>query len=194
MADLRICSIDGCGKPLKARGWCNAHWRRWNRNGDPLAGMTAQGDPLKFISSVDPANLGEECLLWPYARLPNGYGHLWIDGVDTLASRYICEKFNGPAPTDAHEAAHLCGKGHLACIHPLHLAWKTHAENEADKLIHGTHHRGERCPTAKLTERDVKEIRSLKGSMLGREVADLYGVTRWTVFDIWKRHIWAWLD
>lgn len=33
---VKTCSIDGCGKPMKARGWCNAHWGAWKRYGDPL--------------------------------------------------------------------------------------------------------------------------------------------------------------
>lgn len=194
MATKRICSIDGCGKPLKARGWCNAHLKRWARHGDPLAGATAQGEPLRFIMSLDHSQVGDECIKWPYATLPNGYGHLWVDGTDTLASRYVCEREHGPAPTPEHEAAHSCGKGHEGCINRRHLTWKTRVENNADKLVHGTHHRGERCPTVKLTELQVREILALKGKMLGREVGELYGVTRWTVFSIWKRRIWSWLE
>lgn len=37
MAD-RTCSIDGCDRPVKGRGWCDPHYKRWWRNGDPLAG------------------------------------------------------------------------------------------------------------------------------------------------------------
>lgn len=29
----RLCSIDDCGKPFLARGWCSAHWTRWKRYG-----------------------------------------------------------------------------------------------------------------------------------------------------------------
>ena len=32
---MSVCSIPGCGKPARARGWCNTHWRRWRRHGDP---------------------------------------------------------------------------------------------------------------------------------------------------------------
>ncbi len=39
------------------------------------------------------------------------------------------------------------------------LMWKTHAENCADKLIHGTDHRGEKSGTAKLTKQIVLAIR-----------------------------------
>ncbi len=38
MATSRICSIDGCGKPVKARGWCKAHHLRFLRHGSPTAG------------------------------------------------------------------------------------------------------------------------------------------------------------
>ena len=30
------CSIEGCEKPAKGRGWCAAHWLRWRKYGDPL--------------------------------------------------------------------------------------------------------------------------------------------------------------
>ncbi|WP_231848666.1 HNH endonuclease [Sphingobium sp. SYK-6] len=35
MADERVCSIDGCGKKVKGRGWCAAHLWRFHNHGDP---------------------------------------------------------------------------------------------------------------------------------------------------------------
>lgn len=32
------CSIEGCGEPAAARGWCKYHYGNWYRRGDPLAG------------------------------------------------------------------------------------------------------------------------------------------------------------
>lgn len=32
------CSIPGCSGSARARGWCLAHWKRWQRHGDPLGG------------------------------------------------------------------------------------------------------------------------------------------------------------
>lgn len=29
------CTVEGCGKPTVARGWCAAHYRRWRRKGEP---------------------------------------------------------------------------------------------------------------------------------------------------------------
>ena len=34
------CSIDGCERPAATRGWCNAHYIRWRRSGDPLGCST----------------------------------------------------------------------------------------------------------------------------------------------------------
>lgn len=33
----RECAIDGCGKPVRARGWCRHHYFQWWAHGDPLA-------------------------------------------------------------------------------------------------------------------------------------------------------------
>lgn len=32
------CTIRDCGKPSVARGWCEGHYRRWRRHGNPLGG------------------------------------------------------------------------------------------------------------------------------------------------------------
>lgn len=39
------CSVDGCGKPKNARGFCRTHYERWRRYGDALA-------PLKRINGI----------------------------------------------------------------------------------------------------------------------------------------------
>lgn len=35
MATERPCAVDGCDRPVLARGWCNAHYKRWSLYGDP---------------------------------------------------------------------------------------------------------------------------------------------------------------
>lgn len=35
------CSVDKCEKPTIAQGYCESHYRRWRRYGDPLAGRAA---------------------------------------------------------------------------------------------------------------------------------------------------------
>jgi len=31
-----LCTIPGCGKPHRSRGWCIMHWKRWRKWEDPL--------------------------------------------------------------------------------------------------------------------------------------------------------------
>lgn len=35
-----ICTVEGCGKPHEAKGFCKAHYRKFKTYGDPLAGRT----------------------------------------------------------------------------------------------------------------------------------------------------------
>lgn len=39
------CSISGCGRPVKSRGWCTAHYERWRRTGDPETPHRSPGRP-----------------------------------------------------------------------------------------------------------------------------------------------------
>jgi hypothetical protein len=64
----------------------------------------------------------------------------------------------------------------------------------ADMVRHGRSNRGERSPTAKLTEVQVKEIRSkLKGGMLPKDIAPQYDLHTVTVRDIRRGKLWGWL-
>lgn len=33
------CTVDGCERPVKARGWCKMHYTRWHVHGDPLVAL-----------------------------------------------------------------------------------------------------------------------------------------------------------
>ena len=136
MATKPLCSIPGCCKPHLARGWCKAHYRRWQRHGDPLGGRPRQA--RRYLDEVVLTYEGDQCLLWPYGKDRYGYGKIWNGRKKVGLHRLVCEITNGPAPTPKHEAAHSCGNGHLGCCTKRHLSWETHAENMADKIRHGT--------------------------------------------------------
>lgn len=187
------CSIEGCGKPQRARTYCSAHYQRWKRHGDPLEGGTPTGEPEQFYQDVVRPYEGDDCLIWPYSRSEGGYGLIWRDVRMERVCRLVCEEDKGTPPTPEHEAAHSCGKGHLGCVTRRHLSWKTHAENMADTLVHGTHSRGERSTSAKLTEVQVREIRSLKGKFTQKQVSEKYGISPTNVSAIQAGKAWAWL-
>lgn len=193
MAHSPLCSIPDCGKPSVLRGWCNAHYRRWQKHGDPLGGRY-RDYAHRYYREIVLTYEGDDCLIWPFTRGYNGYAMLTDGNKSRLVSRRVCEEEHGPAPTPKHEAAHSCGKGHEGCVNRHHLSWKTPKANRADKLIHGTHNRGERHRMAKLTEDRVRAIRSLVGGHLSqRAVAEQFGVSEGLVSLIVSRKVWGWL-
>jgi hypothetical protein len=114
--------------------------------------------------------------------------HLYVDRVRTpkLVHALVAEAFIGPRPPGA-EVRH--GDGQKQNCHADNLSYGTHSENENDKLLHGTRHRGESSVSAKLTEADVLKIRSLRG-VPQQELADTYGVTFSNISAIQLRKSW----
>lgn len=107
-------------------------------------------------------------------------------------SRYICNLAHG-APVLGHVARHTCGNGKLGCVNPNHLQWGTKKEDVRDAIEAGTFPHGETNGQSKLTEGDVRKIRSLKGKYFQRVVAERFGVTRRQIGRIQNRTDWAWL-
>jgi hypothetical protein len=137
---------------------------------------------------------GDDCLIWPYCKVHNGYGCINMNGRRHIVSRLVCAEVNGPPPTPAHEAAHSCGNGHLGCINPRHLSWKTRADNQKDRIFHGTHNRGERNHSAKLSKADVIAIKAMLGKVSQSEIAEKFGVNQSTIGRISTGEIWSWLE
>lgn len=194
MASNRVCSIRGCDKKVHAHDLCNTHYYRFRKHGDPEKGArTPLGMLPQFVESALAWD-SDECLFWPFGKNNQGYGILNVEGRSRLAHRSVCCRAHGPAPTPQHEAAHSCGNGHLGCVNPRHLRWATRAENEADKIIHGTLRRGEDCNWARLSEVDVREIRSLRGKIPQKSIAAKFGIDYRRVWEIQTRKRWAWLE
>ena len=137
---------------------------------------------------------GDGCVTWPYARDKSGIAKVRFKGRMQNAARVVCELVHGPAPDETSQAAHSCGLSHLACIAPWHISWKTPKENQADRVVHGTHGRGEKCPTAKLSAQDVADIRELAKSIVQRDIAAYYGIGQQHVSDIVRGKKWRSLE
>lgn len=194
MSKASLCSIHECGKNHYVKGFCCAHYTRLLRHSDPLGGGKSPGELQHFYEEVVLNYTADECLIWPYTRNKDGYGQMWHDRKLAYVHRLACEDANGAPPTTKHEAAHSCGKGHLGCVTKGHLVWKTSKENKADKLIHGTHNRGERCGTAKITEAQALEILALKGKESRKSIADRFGIGFQQVGKIHRGENWAWIQ
>lgn len=189
---VRNCSVENCKKPMRSLGLCKAHYQRQRKHGTPLGGRASPGELGRFYREVVLPYDKDDCLIWPYST-SRGYGQMWVDGEAVVVSRHLCEAILGPAPTPKHDAAHSCGNGKRGCVTAGHLSWKTRPDNSADKLMHGTHNRGERHSMAKITELQATEIRGLKGKETQTSVAARFGISRDNVSKIQNHKSWAWL-
>ena len=119
----RICTIEGCGRPHSARGWCVHHYGKWRRIGDPLHRTPTLLE--RFRAKVDLAgptpsqkpSLGP-CWTWLAYIDEDGYGKSWDGNQVTFAHRVSYRMFTGPIP-DGCEIDHLCRN--RSCVNPMHL-------------------------------------------------------------------------
>ena len=188
------CKYEGCERSSGFKGFCSLHGNRVRKHGDPSIASVSDKYRCKINwIEENSGHQGNECLIWPFGVSDNGRGIVGFRGSNMSAPKAMCFVAHGNPPTPKHEAAHSCGRGHDGCMNPKHLRWATRRENEADKRFHGTLRRGADINTSKLTEADVKSIRT-DSEMTGVDLAQKYGVTPSSISNVRLRKSWAWLD
>lgn len=146
-----------------------------------------QGAGLEFIRGLDGS--GDRCIEYPFARFMSGYGHIRFNGRERTTHSVSFEIHIGPVP-EGKEVCHNCGN--RACVNPRHLRVDTHIANMADKVLHGTDHRGERNGRSRLTLTQVRDIRGeVASGRMQNEVARSYGVSPQTINHIMRGRTWA---
>ncbi len=86
-------------------------------------------------------------------------------------------------PSPGQEVCHM--DGNPSNCRADNLRWGSRSSNHMDKVQHGTHHKGERNPSCKLTESQAIEILAATGSQ--RSIAKRYSVCQTTVSLIKQR-------
>ena len=123
----RICSVDGCEKPLHSSKFCNAHHSRWRRYGDPLVRRKMTWMPWEQRLLASFATPSDGCWVWAGSITSEGYGSFYR-GKNLKAHRVVYEFLVGPIP-DGLTIDHLCRN--KPCVNPAHLEVVTRAENIA---------------------------------------------------------------
>ena len=146
----------------------------------------------RFWACVDRSG---DCWLWTGSRLPRGYGRFYPKNkVALYAHRVSWEVANGMAVPDGLHICHTCDNP--SCVRPGHLFAGTRSDNMQDakgkgRLRHPVL-RGERHPSAKLTESAVVEIRlAAAGGESRSSIAARHGVTKALVNQVVWRKAWA---
>lgn len=85
-----MCAVEGCERKHIARGWCDWHYRKWRKHGDPLSGRECR-------------KRKEDGTLWTYPTTRR------IDGSSERAHRVIIEKALGHEIPEGAETHHIDG-------------------------------------------------------------------------------------
>lgn len=124
------CSIPDCELTVRARGWCQKHYRRWHYSGSPTP-MTSSAPVFaswedRFWAKVKKTNT---CWEWQAATV-RGYGYFFYMTAgkkrNGRAHRIAYELLIGPIP-EGHDLDHMCHS--KACVNPSHLRPTTRKQN-----------------------------------------------------------------
>lgn len=144
----------------------------------------------RFWAKVDKRG-PDECWLWNGAT-SKGYGYIKVGGRkrSVLAHRVSWELHNGLIPPgEGHHGTCVCHRcDNRKCVNPTHLFLGTAADNMADMVAKGRSMRGMANYKAKLTGRQVADIRDAPG--MYTEVAAQFGITPVQVSNIKRGKSW----
>jgi len=134
----------------------------------------------------------EGCWLWKAGKDGKGYGLIGngshYDFHKILAHRLSWMLYNGPIP-DGLCVLHKCDNP--ICVNPNHLFLGTKGDNAKDRDEKGRVAHGEEHYKAKLTKKQVEQIRQLR--LVGlkiTEIAKLFDVSKGHVSEIVSKKVW----
>lgn len=130
-----------------------------------------------------------ECLEWTGQLNTHGYGTFKRQGKVHAAHRISYKQSHGEIPKGMF-VCHTCDN--RKCCNPLHLFLGTPKENSEDRDAKGRGSRGERSGVAKLSEKDVLEIRKKYSPERNssRKLAREYDVSKPTILRVVNRKTW----
>jgi len=157
---VSVCVLDDCareaGLPGTARGLCHAHYRRWQRYGDPKGVPSPRPSLVERLWPKFQRN-ASGCWLWTATLNNKGYGMIGVGGQMRLAHRAAYELLVGPIP-EGLDLDHLCHNadescaggtpcGHRRCINPAHLEPATRSVNARRGRAYSPEVMARRAPT-----------------------------------------------
>jgi hypothetical protein len=138
MKATQECSIEGCERRAKGRGWCGTHYERWRHRGttDPYTPADRLADGLILQPNG--------CLEWTGLTNDFGYGLIGsgISGKGIRTHRLAWTTVNGPIP-DGLLVLHHCDNPPCCQMSPTpgfpdgHLFLGTKLDNNRDMAAKG---------------------------------------------------------
>jgi len=133
----------------------------------------------------------EHCWNWTGYIQPNGYGEVSVHSKQMGAHRLSWIIHYGKIP-DSFCVCHKCDNP--SCVNPNHLFIGTYKDNVHDMMNKNRYScaRGEKVGGAKLTESQVREIRT-RHNCSANKLAKEYGVCKSNIGAIRNYKSWRWL-
>jgi hypothetical protein len=132
----KICSVRGCRRRARVKGFCASHYER-HRTGQPLERPIAKcvkGPIEKRLRAHVKIDKKTGCHLWTGYRGPRDYGVIWVGRSPKFAHRMAWELKHGPVP-DGMVVMHTCDNP--PCCNPEHLMLGTPGDNNRDRVKKG---------------------------------------------------------
>lgn len=185
------CAFETCEKLSEKRGWCNNHYQKWRRCGDP-AGVNRSPnlpmlDAFRHYMPDDPPESG--CWEWSGRAFHEfGYGLIQHAGKLWRTHCMSYELFNGP--TAGKQVRHTCDNP--PCVQPKHLVLGTQLDNMRDKVARGRQPNGNQIHTSKLSRQEIIEIRRryAVGDITQHELANTYNISQHAIGAITRHMSW----
>ena len=115
-----------------------------------------------------------------------GYLRVSIGGRLEFVHRLVAEKYI-PNPSNLPQVKHKDGNKLNNKVE--NLEWTTNIENRKHALVNNLHLCGEKCSWSKLTEEDVRFIRSNK-NVNAKQLSEKFNVSISTIKDIINNRTW----
>lgn len=134
------------------------------------------------------------CWKWTASKFKGGYGKFRLDGRMLYAHRIAWKLYRGEIPKgEGALGTCVCHKcDNPSCVNPDHLFLGTHNDNMEDRNKKGRAAKGSKHGRAKLSKKEVIEIRRLadEGTLTQREIGKLFGTAQHMVSKIKLRKRW----
>ena len=146
--------------------------------------MYSVKDENRFWSKILTGN-EDEC--WEIVGLflnRTGYGELRVNGTKIRAHRFSYQLFHNRLIKDKMVICHKCDNP--SCVNPYHLFEGTMKDNMNDRDNKGRGLKGEKNGRSKLTEAQVKEIRTkyAAGGTSYKKLGEEYGINQSLISNI----------
>lgn len=132
-----------------------------------------------------------DCIITPYAPAGTmGYGQIEIEGKTYQHHRLVyCTHHKLPITAiSGIVIRHTCDNPR--CVNPAHLVQGTHKDNTDDRDARKRTAVGSKAGRAKVTEEQVREIRTIGRLHTNQVLGKMYGLNPSCISDILTRKTW----